>query len=332
MTIEKLPSGSYRATIIRNKVKYRVTFDHKPTMKEAEEALRKKMITEGQRPNGDLTFSQASLLYVQMKKNILSPNTAREYLLMPNRVSPWFGSMSLDSIDQIAINKQVNEWAARLSPKTVHNYHGFISTVLGTFRPDMRIYTTLPQKRKIEPYVPSDDDVKLIMAEMKKNPDYYVGFILACYGLRRGEICALNPSDVDLDGTVHINKAVAVDPDRKKVIKKTKTTESQRDIIIPQEIASLIHEQGFVYQRKLGGITEKLEMVEKKLGIPKFPLHKLRHYFASKMLTITDKKTVQELGGWKTDYVMNNIYAHSMKEEKEKAKRLAAKELSKSIF
>ena len=72
--------------------------------------------------------------------------------------------------------------------------------------------------------------------------------------------------------------------------------------------------------------------VQKQLGMPFFPMHKLRHYFASKMLTLTDSQTVQALGGWKTDSVMKTVYAHSMKAEQEKAKRIAVDQFSKAIF
>ena len=138
--------------------------------------------------------------------------------------------------------------------------------------------------------------------------------------------------DIDLDGTVHIRKSLAVDSAGNKVIKLPKTTDSERDIMIPKEIAQMIIAQGYVYNRKPGGISEKMREAQDKLGIPRFSLHKLRHYFASKMLTITDSKTVQELGGWKTDRVMKTIYAHSMKDEKDKAKRIASERLKEYIL
>lgn len=330
MTIEKLPSGSYRATIMRDGRRYRILFDHKPTKREAENALAEKISVEGNKQNGQLTFAQACDKYVEMKSNILSPNTVREYSLTKNRLSPWFVEMLIDDISQVSINKQINELSARLSPKTVRNYHGFISAILGTFRPDMKIYTTLPQKRKSEPYIPSDEDVRRIL-DAVRDTEYYIPIVLACYGMRRGEILALTPEDIDED-IVHIRKAMALDSERKKVTKSTKTTDSERDIIIPREIADQIRQQGYVYRRKPGGITEKLESVQDKLGISRFPLHKLRHYFASKMLTITDTQTVQALGGWKTDSVLKNVYAHSIKEEQEKAKREAVAQLKKSLF
>lgn len=106
----------------------------------------------------DLTFEQAAQKYVDMKLNVLSPNTVREYKNTISRLSEWFVRMMISEINQVAINKQLNELAANKTPKTVRNYHGFISAVLSTFKPEMKIFTTLPQKRKYEPYTPSQDD------------------------------------------------------------------------------------------------------------------------------------------------------------------------------
>ena len=131
---------------------------------------------------------------------------------------------------------------------------------------------------------------------------------------------------------VHITKALSLNDKSEYVLKSTKTTESERDILIPDEIADLIRKQGYVYNDKPDKIYQYLSRVEKRLGIEHFPLHKLRHYFVSKMLTITDSKTVQTLGGWKTDSVMKSVYAHSMKAEQEKAKKAAVDIFTESIL
>jgi len=330
MTIEKLPSGRYRVKQMKDGKIYSTMFEYKPSKREAEEAIRKVVDEKSKRINGNTTFRMAADQYIDMKRNVLSPSTIRDYSRMCKRLSPWFVDMLLDDISQVSINKQINEISADRSPKTVRNYHGFISTILGTFRPDLKIYTTLPQKRLNEPYIPSDEDVKRILAELR-GTRFYVPIVLACHGMRRSEILALTPDDVE-GTTVHIKKALVYNDKDELTEKQTKTTNSERDIMIPPEIADLIHAQGYVYNGAPCSILHKLTSVEEKLGIPHFSPHKLRHYFASKMLTITDSKTVQALGGWKTDSVMKSIYAHSMKEEQEKAKRLAVEKFQKSIL
>jgi integrase len=310
--------------------RYRVMFDHKPTNREAEEALREKIVKAGDRPNGKLTFKEAATSYVEMKRNVLSPSTIRGYNGYIKNFPKWFLDCKIDDITQVELNKFVNEITPKHSPKTVRNAHGLVSAILGTFRPKLSINTTLPQKLKIEPYTPTDEDVRRILEELRESM-FYVPIVLACFGLRRGEICALEPADVE-GNIVHVTKALAIDENNNRIIKSTKTTESTRDVPITTEIANIIKTQGYVYNGAPNSIVVKLEATEKKLGIPKFSLHKLRHYFATKMLTITDDKTVQKMGGWKTDIVMKQIYAHSMKDAEEKAKKAAIDVMSESIF
>lgn len=46
--------------------------------------------------------------------------------------------------------------------------------------------------------MPSREDVKRILEEVKDTP-YEIPITLACYGMRRSEICALHPEDIDRD-------------------------------------------------------------------------------------------------------------------------------------
>ncbi len=330
MKIEKLPSGSYRVRKMYQGKTYSVVFDEKPTQKEALKAISDEL-DKVKNDYSKMTFVGAAKEYADMKKNVLSPRTIKDYVEMPKRLPEWFSKLRISDITQIDINRVVNELSKNKSPKTVRNYHGFISAVLGTFRPDMKIYTKLPQKAKIEPYTPSQDDVKQILKEINGTP-LEIPITLACYGMRRSEICALTLSDIDGD-VVHINKALVQDQNKEWVVKTTKTEKSTRDIIIPQELANKIRVQGFVYDGNPNSITCQLSKVEERLCIPHFSLHKLRHFFASQMSSIgIADADIMRMGGWKSDYVMKTVYRHSMMEKEEKAKREASAKLASTLF
>ena len=80
-------------------------------------------------------------------------------------------------------------------------------------------------------------------------------------------------------------------------------------------------------------ITQFLERTERKLGIPDFSIHKLRHYFASKMSSLgVPEADIMRMGGWETDHVMKSVYRHSMMEKEEDAKRAAAEKLRSALF
>lgn len=330
MKIEKLPSGSYRIRKMYKGKTYAVITDYKPTQKEAI-TLMAAELEKSQDKFLNLDFRQAAKNYVDMKRNVLSPKTVKEYVEMPNRFPEWFSSIPLSDISQVEINRLVNELSNDKSPKTVRNYHGFLTAVLGTFRPNLKICTTLPQKIKNEPYIPSRDDVKRILKEVK-DTEFEIPIILACYGMRRSEICALRTDDINGD-VIHINKALVLDEHKNWVVKVTKTTESARDIIIPEALAEKIRERGYVYKGAPNSITQHLKRLEVKLGIPEFSLHKLRHYFASEMSALgVPEADILHLGGWETDHVMKSVYRHSMMGKEESAKRAAASKLQDTLF
>ncbi len=330
MKIEKLPSGSYRIRKMYKGKSYQIVTDYKPTQKEAIEMMADELKKDGSKASR-LTFKEASENYVNMKRNVLSPRTIKEYHEMTGRFPEWFNGLVVLDISQLEINRLVNDLSKTKSPKTVRNYHGFISAVLGTFNPCLKISTTLPQKVKNEPYIPSDEDVRRIL-EYAKGTEYEIPLVLACYGMRRSEICALTTEDIEGD-ILKIRKAKVLGEDKKWVIKTTKTTSSTREIIIPLEIADKIRAQGYVYKCHPNTLTSYLEKAQEYLNIPKFSLHKLRHYFASKMSSLgIPEADILRMGGWESDYIMKSVYRHSMMEKEEQAKREAAEKLRKSIL
>ncbi|RKJ18380.1 site-specific integrase [bacterium D16-50] len=330
MKIEKRASGSYRVRKMYKGQMYTVSFDHKPTQKEAMLAMAAEL-EKTKTNNAQMTFQRAAESYVDMKMNILSPSTIKEYSEAVKRFPEWFRSTLLCDITQVEINRLVNEISKGRAPKTVRNYHGFMTAVLGTFHPNLKISTTLPQKIKKEPYMPSQEEVRRILAEVKGTA-YEVPIALACYGMRRSEICALTPDDLDGD-IVHINKAKVMNEKKEWVTKTTKTTESTRSIVIPIELADKIREQGYVYRGHPNSIDKKLKRVEQGLDIPIFSLHKLRHYFASEMSALgVPEADILRMGGWETDHVMKSVYRHSMMDKEEQAKRKAAEKLRSALF
>lgn len=99
------------------------------------------------------------------------------------------------------------------------------------------------------------------------------------------------------------------------------------------ELADMIRRQGYIYKGHPGSITKFLKRVEKELGISNFPLHKLRHYFASRMSELgVPEADILKMGGWETDHVMKSVYRHSMMDREEQAKREAAQRLRGDIF
>ncbi len=331
MKIEKLPSGSYRIRKMYRGNTYTVVFGHKPTQKEAMQAMAIELDKVQRSRHDELTFKTAGEKYIESKRNVLSPSTIRGYVTILQQTSDTFLNKNLYDITALDVQEEINRLAQKGSPKTVRNHHGFISAVLSVFYPILKLSTTLPQKIKNEPYIPSDEDVRKIL-EYSKGTEYEIPIILACYGLRRSEICALTPEDINGD-VVSINKAQVLSDTKEWIVKTTKTTASTREVIIPLEVAEKIRDQGYIFKGHPGKIAEFLHTAQTKLDIPLFSLHKLRHYFASKMSALgVPEADIMRAGGWETDYVMKNVYRHAMEDKNKAAQREASRKLGSTLF
>jgi integrase len=323
MTIDKLPSGSYRIRHMEKGTSYCITVKHKPTKAEAMKLMSERI--DRTPTSSEMTVKDACKAYLDAKHNVLSPSTRKEYTATAERLPKDFTSKYLSQVTSIMVQKVINDYAATLSPKTVANYAHFISAVLKS--QDIEIKPPkLPQKEKKSPYIPTEKDIKAVF-DVIRGTEHEIPITLCCFGLRRSEVCALTLDD--LDGNVlTINKAMVQDENHNWVIKTTKTTESTRTIIIPDDIADKIREKGYVYKFTPDNIYKALQRAQDKAGVHRFQLHKLRHFFASFLHQkgYTDKQ-IQEMGGWKTDSVMKTVYQHAM--DMDKAKKKATNDIAK---
>lgn len=311
MTIEKLPSGSYRVRQMENGKLYSLTLPYKPNKREAYELIQNKI---NHVVDNSMTFQNAAEEYINIKNNVLSPSTIRGYHSVLRNLPQYFLDMDISQIDEYTLQKFINEYAIDHTAKTVHNVNGFVMAVLRLFYPRMDISVTLPQKQRQERYTPTTEDIKRIM-DASRDTKYYIPLFLACLGLRNSEICAL--TIFDLKGTeLTINKALVYGDNGYVVKNVPKTDASNRIIVLPDAVAQSIKEQGYIYDGYPLQIDRHLRRMQKKLNIPSFGIHRMRHFFASYMhdLGYSDA-IIQSLGGWATDNVMKSVYRHALNED-----------------
>lgn len=317
MTIEKLSSGSYRIKQMKDGKTYRLTIDHKPSKREAEDLIRELMDRRSPVTTRD-SFEQCAIELLESKDKILSPSTLRSYKGILSHLSERFRNYPLRDIEQIHVQHEINEYAQGRSAKSVKNAHGFISSVLTTFNPSLTLHTALPAKEIKEDYIPTDDEVRAVF-DHEKGTRYFVPFALAALALRRSEICALDISDLDDDNTLYIHRALVPGDGEAFTLREiNKTSLSRRRIKIPDELAELIRKQGRIYDGAVSGLNQRLHLVQKELGIHPFKLHSLRKYFPSMChsLGIPDKY-IMDYGGWKTDHVMKDVYMRAERDKKD---------------
>ncbi len=310
MKIEKLPSGNYRVRKMINGKTMSLTFNKRPTQQDIQAEINRRQGLY----NGHLTFEQAAQSYIDARTNTISPATIKEYTGTLNRLDIKFKSQPVDDLKQNDIQSLVNTLSKKLSPKTVKNYHGFVASVLGEFRPDMIIKTKLPMQVKKEPYIPSVEDIKALL-DYAKDTQYEVPILLGCCSLRRGEICALTMDDIDFQtNTISINKDMVQDINKQWVVKPPKTLVSIRDVVVPAQVMDAIKRNG-LYSGNPNSISDWMDKAEKELGLQHFSLHKTRHYFVSVAHNkgISDAN-IMAAGGWSTPNVMIKHYRHANNE------------------
>jgi integrase len=323
--------NSYRIRkMIRGKM-YSLTLDYKPRQSEADKLLY--ALTDAEETTSRTqTFENASVSYISSKDHVLSPATIREYKGMLGRIPKSFKIKPIQSISRSDVQILVNDYSEAHSPKSVRSLSGFISAIMRSVRPSWRNDVALPQKRDPEFYVPEKSDVKRIM-DYAKGSKYELPLWLACFGLRRSEICAVEKSDLS-GNELLINKALVLDSSKHWVIKTTKTASSVRKILLPDYVVQLIRKapDGRLYTYQPGRLGKYLTNVQTELGIEHFSLHKLRHFFASTAREIMPDAYVEQAGGWKPgSAIMRKVYDYAQKEEARKAKEALASKLSEIL-
>lgn len=333
---KKLPSGKWRALVYdytdsNGKRKYK-SFTAE-TKKEAEFLAADYSLNKKSRSStSDMTLYEGYTRYIKSKSNILSPSTIRGYVQMQKNSYPSLMDCKIKSLTQEKIQIAVNEDAAKFSSKTVRNRHGLLSAVLAVYYPSFKIDTTLPQKVKVNVYIPDDDIVKQLL-DMSRGTPLHKAILLASVGtLRRSEICALY--DTDLIGNfVRVDKSLVQDKNGSWTISKTKTTESTRDVELPPEIMEILRKDLKPGEKVVpllpDSITKGIYTLRKKITDKPFNIHKLRHYAASILhaLDVPDKY-IMERGGWTSRETLDRIYTHTLDSHKEKLNQKINKHFS----
>ena len=317
--------GKYRVRKMYKGVVYILTFDKMPDEKDVAVALGRKL-EEGGVERG--TFEHFSEKYIANRKNVTSPSTERTYKTKLKQLSDDFKRMNIADITAVDVQEEINRLAGQYEPKTVCTTHGFIASVLGLYRPNLKLTTKLPQVIRKERYEPTTKDIKRILKEVD-GTEYSVAFHLGVMGCRVGEICGLSIDDL-INNELHIHRNLVYDTNSTWVIKETpKTDESNRILPITQSLADKIKAQGYIYNGYPNSLNKAIHRIQKKLGIPSFTFHDLRHYFASyaHSLGIPDAD-IMAIGGWSTDSVMKRVYRRSLADSKGKS----LVKLTKNLF
>lgn len=142
--------------------------------------------------------------------------------------------------------------------------------------------------------------------------------------MRRGEICALEKSDIKKN-TIHITKTMVMNDKGEWIIKTPKSYAGDRYVTYPEFVIKKVKKlPSNTVEMNLNTITTCFGLLLAKAGLPHFRFHDLRHYNASVQhaLGIPDAYIMQS-GGWGNDSVLKEVYRHALPDVQEKMNKVA---------
>lgn len=281
----------------------------------------------------DITLGEAMDKYTESKSNILSPRTIREYRRLRKAEFQDIINKRLCDITQEDIQREVNQAALAKSAKTVNNAHCFLSAVFSMYAPGFHLRTSLPKRKPVDLYTPNDEDIRCLLSGLSSDEDLLIAVLLAAFGpMRRGEICALDSSDIS-GNTVRICKNMVLGLDNSWVIKAPKSQAGYRIIDLPSPVIERIQGRvGRIVPLTPNQITDRFYNAVRKYCKYPFRFHDLRHYSASMLhaLGIPDKY-IMARGGWSTPAVLQNVYQHTLSDQAQTFSDAANNHFSKII-
>lgn len=301
----------------------------------------------------DATLADLIHRWFEMARGQLSPTTVRTYeLYIDNLILPRLGHLRLSRLGPADLDHfyaEVHANGARdggpLAPGTVRQVHAIIRRALrqgmkwGWIATNAASLASPPTVRRPNLNPPEPDDVvRLMTAADQKNPQ--LGCLLrvaATTGARRGELCALKWSKVDLTtGSVLIDHAVVEGEHGRPIEKDTKTHSARRIALDPGTVSALteqlrrsreraadfrvsLRSDAYVFSHAPDGskpinpseLTKSFVSLRKVVGLPDVRFHDLRHFAATRLLGAgVPVRTVSGRLGHSNAATTLGVYAH----------------------
>jgi integrase len=305
--------------------------------------------------NGKFQGTRANVRYLtehwleHLERLGRSPKTLEGYRsLIKNGIDPALGSIELAKLSASDIDRFYGLLQKKgLANNTIHHYHACLSAALhqavrwGWIDHSPTVRATAPSLRPRDVRPPSLEDVRRVLVDLeKRNPELAcLVFVATTTGCRRGELCGLRWTDLDLvGGTLTVNRAITETRSNGLVEKDPKTHRSRRIALDPSTIAALESHQrlldhrsdltgvpipadGYVWSPVLDAsrpmrpdqVTGHWRRSAKRVGLGPVRFHDLRHFAATVLASSgVDIRTIAGRLGHAHPAITLRTYAHFM--------------------
>lgn len=330
-TAKKLPSGNWRVRVYVGKDtagKQQYKSFTAPTKKEAE-LQATQYIAELDRMSDERnwTLGEAIDRYIEIKRPLLSPSTIQGYESVRKTAFQGIMDMPLRKLTRTVLEKAVREEMERspsgrrssaMSPKSISNAYGLVSSTIRRFNPDMAYSIDLPKKARKIRSLPLPKDIYRAV----KGSNIELAVLLAMWlSFTESEIRGLTKSK-SIDGDYITIREVMVVVNRVDVRKEMAKEETRnRRHRMPPYIKQLINQVDgdVIVPIKPNTLLRTLKRLLRRAGVEEITFHDLRHVNATVMATLGVPDTyAQERGGWKTDHIMKTVYTEVFSSERKK--------------
>ena len=291
----------------------------------------------------DLTIAEVFENWYQTIRNRIKESTAANYQMKAKKhIFPNFGEIQITSLTATAVNEFVDaKLAEGLSARYIADIIILMKSIYkfaaNTYHiSNLMSEVAVPRKRTSEIILLDTDEQKRLQRYLDDNPDRTaMGIALSLHmGIRIGELCALQWSDLDLQKrvlTVRKTMQRIQCPERNKktklIVTEPKSESSRRSIPIPEFLLDLLrrysgHGEEFVLSGKTNPIEPRtmqyrFAKILKNVKLPSIHYHALRHMFASNCVKLGfDIKALSEILGHSSVEITLNRYVHSSFEQK----------------
>lgn len=290
-------------------------------------------------------------LYIQhwlsVKKPSLRYQTILKYELLCNKhIIPTLGNKSISDVNLLDLNEAFSKMDLSNSSKNVvkmvlsNIFKLAVKEQLIASNP-VSLMDTIKFNQKEIQALTVDEIHKLLATAKDYSPFYYWLIRLALEtGLRKGELLALNWSDIDFEkDTITVRKSV----DIRGVVGDTKTQKSKRTISVSADTLEGLKvikrpDCDVVFSNVTGGykptyaINYPFACIVKKAGLRHIRFHDLRHTNATFLIAKgINMKTVSERLGHSSITITMDRYTHGVLEEDQKAAKVIDKIVEEDV-
>lgn len=323
---KKLPSGNWRVQVGYTDEfgKYcRASFTAE-TKKEAEFKAAEFLVEQKRslKPE-NITLRDLASHYVDSLTNVRSPSTIAGYRkIINNSLDPNILDARIGFITPEMYQKAINEFSKNHKPQTVINVNNVFSNALAWKGIKIAEEIALPKHEKKEISIPSEDEIKKLLATCEGMRIELLIKFAVFLGLRKSEILALQWKDIDINSkTLTINKALVKDENKEFVVKQPKSISGYRKLTMPDILVNSLKPTDNPDDRVINDSPAALESmykrVLKKLNMP-YTFHALRHFNASVMLKENiPNRYAKERMGHSTEDMLQKVYQHTFPEKHE---------------